>query len=288
VKIIVTFAIIIFFLLSLGSCLSFRKSDNQMLKKAKQYAKEISIEYYKFNGVTMRNIQCQNINKISPLLVLIHGAPGSSSAFFDYLKDTVLTNNYSIIIIDRLGYGFSDYGRYSSILNQSEVIISLLDSLKRKNQDVFILGHSYGGTISAVIASLRPEFLTASVLMAPALDPENEKYFWFGKLGKWKATRWMASGALKVATDEKYNHASELKLLQNNWLNINSPVLHIHGNKDNVVPIVNLDYSQSVFPKEYLTVYNWEGMNHFFPFSSKEKSIFLMHNFFNKHKRYSN
>lgn len=276
--------IFLVFNFSLVSCFTFRKSDLQTIKKAKKYSKEITVQYFDHHDISVRFVHYQNVNQSAPLLVLIHGAPGSLLAFMDYLKSPILTDHYSIIIVDRLGYGYSDYGQYASISDQSEAIISLIQSLQSINQDVFIAGHSYGGTITAAIASLLPEFLTASVLMAPALDPENEKYFWFSKLGKWKATRWMASGALKVATDEKYNHAIELKEWEDKWENINTPVLHIHGSKDNVVPFVNLEFSQAEFPKAYLTTYNWEGMNHFFPFSSKEKSIELLHNYFLKHK----
>jgi pimeloyl-ACP methyl ester carboxylesterase len=241
------FVIFLMPICSLVSCLTFRKGDLQTIKLAKKYAKEITVQYFDHHDISVRFVYYQNVNQSAPLIVLIHGAPGSSSAFMDYLKSPILTDNYSIIIVDRLGYGYSDYGRYAAISDQSHAIIALIHSVQNVYQDVFIAGHSYGGTITAAIACFRPEFLTASVLMAPAIDPENEKYFWFSKLGKWKATRWMASGALKVATDEKYNHAKELKEWEDKWENINTPVLHIHGSNDNVVPFLNLEFSKKKF-----------------------------------------
>ena len=278
------FVLIFSLLIGLNSCLTFRIKNKRTQRKLGDMSKNVTVEYFDFNGVSTRYLHYKNANDSLPLLVLIHGAPGSSSAFIDYLKSPLLIENYSVIVVDRLGYGYSDYGNYASILKQSQFIISLIESFNTVNQKVFIAGHSYGGTITASIAALQPQFLTASVMMAPAIDPENEKYFWFGKLGKWKATRWMATKALKVATDEKYNHAKELQEWSSKWTCIKTPILHMHGDKDKVVPFVNLAYAQATFPKEYLSTYVWERTNHFFPFSSKEKTIQLLHEYFQKNQ----
>jgi uncharacterized protein len=282
-KYFINYGILLTWIISFNSCVSFRLSDKKTIDKFGQLAAGDVVKYYDFKGVSTRYLHFNHDNVSMPLLVLIHGAPGSSSALIDFVKQPMIKDNYSIVLIDRLGYGFSDYGHYASIMDQSQFVISLIDSIVGDNQKVFIAGHSYGGTIVASIASMHPDFLTASAMMAPALDSQNEKYFWFSKLGKWKATRWMASKALKVATNEKYNHAHELTEWQSKWDNIVTPILHIHGDKDNVVPFVNLAFAQSEFPTDYLTAYRWEGTNHFFPFKATEKCVFILHNYFQKY-----
>jgi uncharacterized protein len=274
------------FVASISSCFTFRKSDHSTLKKVSKFGIELKAKYFSYKGKFCRYFHFENNKKELPLLVILHGAPGSSSNFTDFLKNSLITDHYSVILVDRLGYGYSDYGHYATIKEQSELLVDLINKEVKENQEVFIAGHSYGGTIAAAITSLHPKFLTASVLMAPALDPVNEKYFWFGKLGKWKATRWMASGALKVATDEKYNHAKELELWHPKWKNISTPVLHIHGNKDKLVPFVNIQYSKTNIPVSHLEVYEWEGMNHFFPFSKTNQTAELLHEYFSRHKSY--
>ncbi len=281
---VIFFILIIIFFCSLNSCFTFRKSDNSSIKKVNKSGLELTAKYFPHKGKTYRYLHFKNPNSALPLLVLIHGAPGSSSNFLDFLKYSLITDHYSVIIVDRFGYGYSNYGHYSSIIEQTDVIIYLIKSCVNVNQDVFIAGHSYGGTIAAALASQQPKFLTAAALMAPALDPENEKYFWIGHLGKWKATRWMVSGALKVATDEKYNHAEELRYWRSAWKNIKTPLLHIHGNKDKLVPFINLTFALNSIPNQYLEVYEWDKMNHFFPFSETEKTIELLHGFFSQHK----
>lgn len=278
------FVILLSLLFLLQSCMTFRKSDKATIKEAKKYVPDLKVFYFKKESFTTRYFYYENSNKDLPLLVLIHGAPGSSSALLNFLKCKVITDNYSLLILDRMGYGYSDYGQFASIQKQSENTISLINSLIKKDQVVFIAGHSYGGTVAACISSMQPTFLKATALMAPALDPDNEKYFWFGKIAYWKATRWMVSAALRVAADEKYTHAEELKLIEPNWGKINSPILHIHGDKDNIVPFVNLNYTKTKFPKAFYSQYVWKDMNHFFPFMETQQTCEILHQFFYQFK----
>lgn len=189
------------------------------------------------------------------------------------IENDSLRAQYSILIVDRLGYGYSEYGKVASIENQSKIIIDLLEKIKQGEQKVYVIGHSYGGAIAGTIATYNPDFLTATVMMAPAIDPIQEKYFWYSKLGKWKLTRALGSGALKVAADEKYSHAAQLVPFRDQWASISKPIMHIHGDKDKVVPFGNIQFSKEHISKEVLTTYEWKGMNHFFPFTKEEELI---------------
>jgi uncharacterized protein len=260
--------------------MTFRKSDASLKKKSIKKGKEYVIGFHEYEGKKMRYLFYQNDDIKKPLMAIIHGAPGSSYGYLYYIEHDSLRANYSILIVDRLGYGYSEYGKVASIENQSKIIIDLIDKLKKGEHKVYVIGHSYGGTIAGTIATYNPSFLTATIMMAPALDPKQEKYFWYSKLGKWKATRALGSGALKVAADEKYSHAEQLATFQNKWSLVSKPIFHIHGDADKVVPFGNIQFSKAQINKNLLTTYEWKDMNHFFPFSKKEEVVILLDKYF--------
>jgi uncharacterized protein len=259
--------------------MTFRKSESNLSNSWRKTGKEFTINNHNYGDKKMRYLYYQNRDVKKPLIAIIHGAPGSSSGYLYYIQNDSLRANYSVLLVDRLGYGYSEYGKVASIENQSKIIIDLIDKLRKGEQKVYVIGHSYGGTIAGTIATYNPSFLTGTVMLAPALDPKQEKYFWYSKLGKWKATRVLGSGALKVAADEKYSHAEELATFQNKWSLISKPIYHIHGTADKVVPFGNIQFSKEQIKKEVLTTYEWKGMNHFFPFKEKEQLIILIEKF---------
>lgn len=252
-------------------CFSFRDSDkrlNTLMEK-----EDIFFDINYFEKYSLRWLWYENPNKEAPILLFIHGAPGSSSAFLSYIQEDTLRKDFSILIIDRLGYGYSDYGNYQPIPDQFEAIDALIKEVRLNNQKVYTVGHSFGGTIAGYTAIQDPEWLTGTVMIAPALDPEQEKYLWFGKLALFKSTRWMVSKSLRVAADEKYSHEEELESFVNNWDQINSPILHIHGDKDALVPYGNVNFSEEKIPKKWLKIKTIPGKGHLLPFTEKELMV---------------
>jgi len=260
--------LLILVILTLVRCVTFRKSDKSTLKQFKKETLIPIVVNDTIQGKQLRYVHLKS-EKNLPTIIFVHGTPGSSNDFLNYLKDTSLNKYYNLISIDRLGYGYSEYGNYNGIKEQAEVLKALVDKINLK--ETYLVGHSFGGPIVAH-ASLIID-LKGTVMIAPALDPENEKYFWFTKLAYWKGTRWLTSKALRVSAIEKYKHAQELKELESGWANINSPILHIHGTKDILVPFINLQYSINHFPKEFLTTSIWEKEGHLIPFTEKERMM---------------
>lgn len=257
-----------FIMLLMISCSTIKRTDRKIDRKLKKTGLDYAILRTDFGDKTFRYISYENTNKSVPTLLFVHGAPGSVKAFLPYLSDTNVTQHYSVLIVDRLGYGDSDYGNFAPLDEQARCIAEL--ALKQPNpKNVFLIGHSFGGPIVAHAAARLGEKLGGTIMIAPALDPENEKYFWFGKIGMWKATRWMLPKNLQVTADEKYQHAEDLKKIESELVQIKSPVLHIHGSKDKVVPFKNAAYTPTVIPSEWLTVSVWEDADHFIPFKRR-------------------
>lgn len=255
-------------LLIMMSCSTPKRSDRKIERKLKKTELDYAILRTDFGNKTLRYIAYENADKSAPTLIFVHGAPGSLKAFLPYLSDTNVTQHYSILMVDRLGYGESDYGNFSPLEEQANCIAEL--ALKQANpKNVFLIGHSFGGPIVAHAAAKLGEKLGGTIMIAPALDPENEKYFRVGKIGVWKATRWMLPKSLQVTADEKYQHVADLKKIENELDQIKSPILHIHGSKDKIVPFINTAYTPTVIPSEWLTVSVWEGADHFIPFKRR-------------------
>ena len=172
-----------------SGCFSFRDSDKSLNKLMEKEDTSFDINY--FEKYSLRWLWYENQDEDAPILLFIHGAPGSSSAFLPYIQEDTLRDNFSMLIIDRLGYGYSDYGNYQPIPDQFEAVNALMKEVRGNNQKVYTVGHSYGGTIAGYMAIQDPEWLTGTIMIAPALDPDQEKYLWFGKLALYKSTRWI-------------------------------------------------------------------------------------------------
>ncbi|WP_340076948.1 alpha/beta hydrolase [Leptobacterium sp. I13] len=203
--------------------------------------------------------------KVDTAIVFIHGAPGSADSFYRYLSDSLLLEKAHLYAIDRPGYGYSNFGKpLTSIEEQTRIISNVIDSLPQHY--VLVVGHSYGGPIAAY-SSLFSDKVKSVMMLAPAIDPENEKIFWFANISKWKLTKWMVPGALCVAGEEKFTHVEELKKVKNVWPSVNVPIVHMHGKKDNIVPFENVPFSKENFNEEHLKVIELPLENHFIPWT---------------------
>lgn len=269
--------IVVLILLVLGlsgtlfmGCMSFRKSSKKISKDLNQNQIQHEVINDTFQNYEGRYIKYE-FNDSAPFLIFIHGAPGSSTAFTDYLKDSSLNQQFNMIVVDRLGYGYSSYGEYASIKTQAAWIQSISNDLP--SSKVYTIGHSFGGPIAALSAIGEQHKIKGAIMIAPAIDPNNEKYFPGGKLAWWKATRWMFSKAWRVSATEKYKHEEELKSIENEWNKILVPVLHIHGDKDGLVPVENIDFSAQHFPKKLLRTVKISNKGHLIPFTDPKMCI---------------
>lgn len=249
----------------LSSCFRFRTSDRKTRKVFDKEKALVSIKRYdlKIVDYPVRVVSGKYDVKKDIAIFFVHGAPGASDNYYQYLRDSTLLSKANLYSIDRPGYGFSNFGKAEkSIKKHTQVVAEIIDSLPEQN--VIVLGHSYGGPIAAY-SSLLSSKVKSVLMLAPAIDPENEKVFWIAKFAKWKLTKWMVPGAMGVAGDEKFSHVAALEKLKNVWKDITVPVIHIHGTKDIVVPFENLKFSSTAFNSQYLDTIVLPNENHFLP-----------------------
>ncbi len=257
--------IIILILLKINFTL--RKTDKQLKKLFDEKNQKISIFYDTILKHKIRYITTGKYNKKLPTILFVHGAPGSLSDFLKYVEDTTLQKKANLMAIDRVGYGFSDFGKpETSIAIQAKIAN---ETIKNKN-NIILVGWSYGGAIIAKMA-MENSKIKHIVMLAPAVSPKDEKYFWLGNLADWKFTKWLVPTPLIIAEAEKKAHKKELEKLEKEWDKIKIPITYFHGDKDFLVPYKNMKYLKTKVDSSLLKNITFKGRNHFIPFTEFDR-----------------
>jgi len=182
-----------------------------------------------------------------PPLLLVHGAPGAWYGSRNLLDDTLVQKQYHIIAMDRLGYNKSRFkgkrGAVTSIETQAIAIHEAL-RLNRSSKTGVVMGSSFGGPIAAKIAIMYPDRFHQLIMLAPAIDPDHEKYWWFHLFIRGGLVRALMPKFVNNATDEKFAHVEELKKLLPEWSKLSVPITMVQGGEDNVVYPSNLDFAR--------------------------------------------
>jgi pimeloyl-ACP methyl ester carboxylesterase len=198
-------------------------------------------------------------------LILVHGTPGSAAGWAGYLLDP--PPKLDVVALDRPGFGRSWHGgAVTSLAAQAAAVAALLPSDGRR---AVLLGHSLGGAIVARVAAEHPQRVAALVLLAASLDPALEKIHPLQRVGAWPGVRSLLPRALRNANEELLALEPELRELRD-WLpRIRAPVLIVHGTQDDLVPVANTAYAQSMLTgSACVTLQLLDGHNHFLPWNS--------------------
>ncbi len=248
--------------------MDFRTSDAAVKKYFDKRQVAVNIHHVEYKGKKVRYLETGD-KSAKKLILFVHGAPGSSDNFHRYLADSVLLQGACLVSVDRLGYGYSDYGNAeTTITGQAEMVLFVMDQYRADT--VYLVGHSYGGPVIAKCAVLRPSRIGGLLMLAPVNDPDSEPVFWFAHFARWRATRWLLSGANRVSGDEKLTHVAELRQMVGDWVGLQVPVVHLHGYKDWLAPKANIAFSRQHIPAHLLKMVELPDKNHFLPFTDYE------------------
>jgi pimeloyl-ACP methyl ester carboxylesterase len=139
-----------------------------------------------------------------------------------------------MIVADRPGFSLSEpETAVTRIADQAGALTALLAG--PADQKVVLIGQSYGGPVSALLAAQNPEKVRALVLMSA----------FFGEQGP-TARRLVALGAvarpllprdLKNALDEVRGQAPQLAAAREALKSLSIPVIILHGDKDSFVAL---------------------------------------------------
>ncbi|MDX2016220.1 MAG: alpha/beta fold hydrolase, partial [Planctomycetota bacterium] len=132
-----------------------------------------------------------------PRVIYVHGTPGDSLAFADFLVDPL--PGLESISVDRLGFGSSgaQAGGEPSFEAQARALVPLL--VEREGHWPILVGHSLGGPIVAKLAAMEPGKVRAVVLVAASMDPVHENP------GPWQ--RLVTVGLIRTRLPAALNHS---------------------------------------------------------------------------------
>lgn len=238
--------ILLFGVLSSCTTLQWRSTDAEIKEHFSTLEVSAEVSYFAVDSLNLKVRLLQVTKEDKDMNILFfHGSPSSLSAWNSYLNDTILVCNANLYAVDRPGYGYSNFGEaMPSIEQQAEIMSALIDQYQLKN--VIAVGSSYGGPLVARMAVLNPN-IKAVVMISPAIDPKQEKKIWASRLTQWWLTRWLVPTGYRVAGDEKTVHAAELEKIEKDWDKVTVPVVHIHGDIDDIVPYGNVNYTIKKF-----------------------------------------
>lgn len=263
--------VLLILFVALNAMMSFRSSDVATQKSFAENGVPVQIHRIPFAGGELRYVETGLQTDSTPLILFVHGAPGSGDNYYKYLSDSLLVKKYRLITIDRPGYGYSNYGQSKpSFRVQAQAVKAVLD--RYRSSKTLLVGHSFGGPIIAQTALDYPDQVQALLMLAPVNDPDSEPVPWYAGFARWPLTRRMLSKAWQVSGDEKFAHVEELRRLQPRWKDLHIPVTHWHGASDFLAPPrENVDFSRRHIPSEWLIIKELPKGNHFIPFTDFER-----------------
>jgi pimeloyl-ACP methyl ester carboxylesterase len=268
-------SVLVVVLLSIGlmlvmhSCMTFRMSA----KEVDQYfaARNLSARQEKYS-VGFRNMHYVHTGDTAkPLVVFVHGSPGSLSAFIDFLADTVLLQQALLVTTDRPGFGYSNFGVAEPSLPKQGLLLKPILEKYKHNRPIILVGHSLGGPLVARMAMDFPELIDGLVLVAASIDPQLEpNETWFRAPLATPFLRWLLPRSFRASNEEIYQLKPQLQAMLPLWENITCPVVVVQGGKDVLVPAANADFAKRMLinaPVEFILK---DDMNHFVPWSNPE------------------
>ncbi len=175
-----------------------------------------------------------------PLVIFVHGTPGSLHNHIGFLRNENLQNRFHMISMDRLGHGSSDNKIEPSLTTQAASFKPLLDR-DTTGKGVILVGHSLGGPIIARTAIDYPDQVSGLIFIASSGDPKRSLK-WYNTVGGFLPVSWFVPKDLKRANREILPLKKQLKAMRSLLKNITAQTVIIQGAKDKLVNPKNADF----------------------------------------------
>lgn len=249
----------------LPACITFRMSKKEVAKKFKSAPySPIDIHY----TVGLRAMHAVLVGDTSlPLVVFIHGSPGSWGDFADFMRNTELLQKVCMISVDRAGFGYSGFGIPEVSLQQQAANVAPLLEKYGNNKPTILIGHSYGGPVVAQFAMDFPNLTSGVIFLAPSLDPALEPLKWYQIPAHWPVIKQIIPRIAMVSNEEILALKGCLETILPRYSSLKMPVIMVQGMKDMLVDPGNADFVKKMISNAPLEMIIEPEMNHFIPWS---------------------
>lgn len=267
----ITFFIFGGFLFLMDSCMQFRMSKSEINQFFSNKEKKGTLHEYPVGKNRVINYLHVGDEHL-PLVVFVHGSPGSLSAFIHFMADTALLKRAQLITVDRAGFGESNFGyAEKSLRKQAQYLKPILEKYKN-NRPIILVGHSLGGPVIARMAMDYQSLIDGLVIVAGSIDPELEpNETWFRAPLATPFLSWIMPRSFRASNFEIYKLKPELQEMLPLWKNITCRVKVIQGKKDDLVSPANSDFAKKMLVNASSVDFILkDDMNHFVPWQHPE------------------
>ncbi len=230
-----------------AGCLAMRTPDREWPEKIQQRGQRLTPRFCDIPDPNGRMIHAISVSASDtlPLVVLVHGSPGSADAYLDFIADTTLTKTAQLVAIDRPGFGYTQhFGRPEASLAAQAAAVKTIASQLAPNRKVILVGHSLGGPVIARFAMDYPEQTAGLVLVAGSIDPDMEEHpMWQAAINP-PPLKWLIPRSFWASNYEIKALEGELRKMLPRWGDIRCPVTVIHAKDDSLVPVENADFAR--------------------------------------------
>ena len=217
---------------------------------------------FKRDGLTIRGLLYLP-NGVGPfnLVILAHGFGAGLTTYTRKMAEVLCADNLACYVFDFTGgsEGSSSDGSMleMSVLTQKADLLTVLDGFQRYDsvKSIHLLGASQGGLVAAMAAKERKDEVEGLVLLYPAFSiPDSTRRQFPSKDDIQEINERMGSKVGRAYHEAVYDMDAYEEIR-----GFGKPVLIIHGDQDEVVPI---DYSKralEVYPEARLYVVKGAG-----------------------------
>lgn len=258
-KFLVTLLLVLLSAIVFNACVQYRDTTQSLQERIP----EARFEQFVTGERNLRYLSLHR-NDTFPTLFFLHGSPSSMSVYNVYYEDKQLAQWANIIAADRPGYGFSDFGRSErSVRRQAEKMWKILEQ-EGYPSPLYIVGSSYGGTVAAKMAMLKPDKVDGVLFVSASLAPGKETIYDISYLIQFPPFRWIIPAMIMVANDEKLSHYDALSEMIPYWEKITAPVVLIQGTHDRLIFPENVDFARRKLVNSlHVETHFLEGERHF-------------------------
>jgi len=223
------------------------------------------------NGFTIRWAESDLPATNLLTIVFVHGSPGGAGIWATQFRDPY--PNAMLVAYDRPGYGGSKPSRaHPHLQEQADGLMAFLPQAATNR--VLLVGHSYGSPIALLAALEHPDKISGVLLIGGDVDPAEEKLWRAEYIFGWRLTSWMLPYSLRQCSREMLTVKADLQQLQKMLPQLAVPVVMLHGDQDELVPVQNVDWLEKQLATEGKTnlfaKIIMPGVNHFIPWEHPE------------------
>lgn len=229
----------------------------------------------------------QNAGETMPAIIYSHGFGGSHRSGTQY-AEAMAAKGYVVYCFDFCG-GSPGSQSDGSTLEMSlfteqadlEAVIEMIQGLDYvDSSNLFLMGTSQGGAVSAITAAKHVDEIRGLVLLYPAfvlVDNANERYQSPEDIPDTQFFMWMDVGRAYFEPLLGYDIYADIEAYDKD-------VLILHGDEDSIVPLSYSEHAAEVYPSAQLEVL--QGAGHGFSGENAQTAIDLMTEYFQSHVSY--